>query len=157
MSTILRALEFLSLSVWLGGDVFLSFVVAPGAFSVLPGRDLAGRLVGYTLARLHVLGLVCGAVFLLARVLRARSLGSLAAPAAMAVVLMIVLTAASQFGVSKRLARLRAEMVSVEKTPPENPLRREFDRLHCLSVRLEGGVLVAGLAALVFLVRETSR
>ncbi len=30
MSTLLRTIEFLSLSLWLGSDVFLSFVVAPG-------------------------------------------------------------------------------------------------------------------------------
>ena len=30
MSTFLRTIEFLSLSLWLGSDVFLSFVVAPG-------------------------------------------------------------------------------------------------------------------------------
>jgi len=40
MSNIFRALEFLGLSVWLGSDIFLSFVVAPGAFRVLaPNRD----------------------------------------------------------------------------------------------------------------------
>jgi hypothetical protein len=35
MSTVLRTIEFLGLSLWLGSDVFLSFVVAPGAFSLL--------------------------------------------------------------------------------------------------------------------------
>jgi hypothetical protein len=154
MSTILRAAEFLCLTLWLGGDVFLSLVVAPGAFAVLGTRDLAGTMVGYALTRLHLLGIICGVVFLLLRLLRTRTFASFAAPAALAVVLMIVLTAASQHGVSARLARLRMEMGSVEKTPVESPLRVEFDRLHRLSVRLEGGVLLAGLAALYFLVKE---
>jgi len=30
MSTLLRTIEFLTLSLWLGSDVFLSFVTAPG-------------------------------------------------------------------------------------------------------------------------------
>ena len=47
MSIFLRAFEFLSLSIWLGSDVFLSFVVAPGAFSVLATRDQAGAIEGY--------------------------------------------------------------------------------------------------------------
>lgn len=157
MSTFLRSIEFLSLSLWLGGDVFLSFVVAPGAFAVLPGRDLAGTMVGHALGRLHILGLACGAVFLAARLARTRSLGSLAAPVALAVVLMLALTAYSQLGVSGRLARLRAEMGSVQNTPVENPLRREFDRLHRVSVMLESGVLLGGLAALYLLTRETMR
>ncbi len=39
MSTLLRTIEFLGLSLWLGSDVFLSFVVAPGAFRILASRD----------------------------------------------------------------------------------------------------------------------
>ncbi|MEK6661216.1 MAG: glycerate kinase, partial [candidate division NC10 bacterium] len=35
MSTILRYLEFLSLGTWVGSILFLSFVVAPGAFALL--------------------------------------------------------------------------------------------------------------------------
>jgi hypothetical protein len=33
MTTFLRTQEFLSLELWLGSDVFLSFVVAPGRFT----------------------------------------------------------------------------------------------------------------------------
>lgn len=155
MSTILRTAEFLCLSLWLGSGVFLSFVVAPGAFSVLSTRDQAGALVGYALSRLHLLGIVCGLVFLIVRLLRVREFTSVFAPAALAVLLMIGLTAASQYQVSARMTQLRAEMGSIERTPAESPLRAEFDRLHRLSVGLEGGVLLAGLAALYFLVRET--
>ncbi len=156
MSTLLRTLEFLCLSLWLGGDVYLSFVVAPGAFSVLAARDQAGALVGYSLSRLHLIGLVCGFVFLVVRWLRTRAFESFFSPVALAVVLMIALTAASQFKVSARMAVLRTQMGSIQNTPMENPLRVEFDRLHRLSVGLESGVLLAGLAALVFLTRESS-
>ncbi|MBZ5526493.1 MAG: DUF4149 domain-containing protein [Acidobacteriia bacterium] len=154
MSTFLRSIEFLCLSLWLGGDVFLSFVVAPGAFAVLPGRDVAGSMVGYALGRLHIWAMVCGVIFLVARVIRTRSLGSLVAPVAVVVVLMLALTAYSQLGVSARLGRLRAEMGSVQSTPVESPLRREFDRLHRVSVMIESGVLLSGMAAVYFLARE---
>lgn len=157
MSTILRSVEFLCLSLWVGGVVFLSFVVAPGAFSILPGRDIAGTLVSYALGRLHVMGLVCGVVFLLARLVRLRGLAGFAAPVVLAVILMIALTAVSQFAVSPRMARLRTEMGSVEKTAPQNPLRVQFDRLHRRSVALETCVLLAGIAGLYLLTREASR
>jgi hypothetical protein len=45
-------------------------------------------------------------------------------------------------------------MVSVDATPPENPVRAEFDRLHKISVRLEGSTLLLGLVAL-FLTAHT--
>jgi len=157
LSTILRTIEFLCLSLWVGGIVFLSFVVAPGAFSILPGRDIAGTMVSYALGRLHLIGLVCGLIFLLARLARLRGIAGFAAPVVLAVILMIALTAVSQFAVSPRMARLRTEMGSVEKTVPQNPLHVQFDRLHRRSVALETCVLLAGIAGLYLLTREASR
>src|ERR1700740_53384 len=147
MSTVLRAIEFLGLSIWLGSDVFLSFVVAPGAFSVLASRDQAGAIVGYSLGRMHWMGIVCGVVILLVRVLRIRSLDALA-PAALCVVLMIMLTAISQVAVSPKMAALRVQVGSIEATAAGNPLLAEFARLHTISVGLESGVLLAGIAAM---------
>jgi hypothetical protein len=154
MSTVLRTIEFLGLSLWLGSDVFLSFVVAPGAFSILASRDQAGAMVGFALGRMHIAGIVCGLVLLLARLVRTRTFASLAAPAALCVVLMIGLTAISQYAVSARMAGLRTQMGSIQATATDNPLRAEFDRLHQRSVMLESGVLLAGFAAMYLMVQE---
>src|SRR5437899_12654430 len=67
MATILRYLEFLSLGTWVGSIIFLSFVVAPGAFAKRGSRDQAGAVVGMALGRLHLLGLIAGVLFLVAR------------------------------------------------------------------------------------------
>jgi hypothetical protein len=45
-------------------------------------------------------------------------------------------------------------MGSVSAMPASNALRASFDRLHTISVRLEMGVLLAGLAALVLISRK---
>ena len=156
MLTVLRAFEFLGLSIWLGSDVFLSFVVAPGAFSVLASRDQAGAIVGYSLGRMHWMGIVCGAVILLVRLLRIRSSTALVAPAALCVTLMIVLTVISQVAVSPRMAVLRVQMGSIEATAAGNPFLAEFGRLHTISVGLESGVLLTGFAALFLTVRDAS-
>ena len=154
MSSILRTLELLALGLWLGSDVFLSFVVAPGAFRVLGSRDAAGAMVGFALGRMHLLGVICGVVFLLARVVRARTFASFVAPVALCVVLMIALTVASQVGVSPKMAMLRVQMGSIQATAQDSPLLAEFSRLHRISVSLESGVLLAGFAAMFLLVRE---
>ena len=154
MSTLLRFLEFLSLGTWVGSILYLSFVVAPGAFATLGSRDLAGAVVGMALGRLHVLGLVAGVIYLAARVALARSPAGLASAAALLVVVMLVLTLISQSVVSPRLAALRVEMGSVDAASQENPLRIQFDRLHRASVQLEVAVLLAGLVALFLTVRE---
>ncbi|HEV3375071.1 MAG TPA: DUF4149 domain-containing protein [Candidatus Acidoferrum sp.] len=154
MSNVLRTIEFLGLSLWLGSDVFLSFVVAPGAFSLLGSRDQAGAMVGFALGRMHFIGAVCGIVILAARLLRTRTFASFVAPAALCVVLMIALTVVSQQAVSPKMAALRTQMGSIQATAADNPLRVEFDRLHKRSVMLESGVLLAGFAAMYLLVRE---
>lgn len=154
MSSILRTVEFLALSLWLGSDVSLSFVVAPGAFRILASRDQAGAIVGHSLWWLHFLGVACGVILLVARLLRTRTFASLVAPAALCVVVMITLTVVSQHGVSPKMAALRVQMGSIEASAPGSPLLAEFSRLHRLSVSLESGVLLAGLAALFLMVRE---
>jgi uncharacterized membrane protein len=155
MSTFLRVIEFLGLSLWLGSDVFLSFVVAPGAFRILaPSRDQAGAIVGYGLWWMHMIGVVCGIAILLARLVRTRTFASLATPAALSVVLMILFTVVSQHAVSPKMAALRAQMGSIQATAADSPLLAEFGRLHRISASLEGCVILAGLAAMFLMVRE---
>jgi uncharacterized membrane protein len=156
MQTFLRTIEFLSLSLWLGGDAFLSFVVAPGAFATLGSRDAAGMMVGYALARLHYAGIFLGVLFLIVRLARTRDFASFTSAPALCIVLMVVLTAVSQFTVSNRMASLKTQMVSVQNTPETDPLRVEFNRLHHLSVAYESAVLLLGLAGMFLLVREVA-
>src|SRR5216683_6071673 len=154
-TTILRTIEFLSLSLWLGSDVFLSFVVAPGAFRILGSRDQAGAIVGFALWRMHFIGVACGIVILLARLLRTRAFASFVTPAALCVVLMILLTVVSQHAVSPKMAALRVQMGSIQATAADSPLLAEFGRLHRISASLEGGVILAGLAALYLMAKDS--
>ncbi len=162
MTTIARFLQVFALGTWVGSIVFLSFVVAPGAFATLPTRDQAGAVVGMALARLHVLGYVAGAVYLVVTAFRGHSAAALARPAVLVVVLMLALTLVSQQWVSPRLASLRVEMGSVhgeqgrtmDRTLADHPLRVEFNHLHQLSVLLETCVLLLGVAALFLTLRN---
>src|ERR1700692_3138963 len=110
MANFLRTLEFLTMGLWLGSDVFLSFVVAPGAFHVLAARDPGGLVGGVGLTRMHIGGGICGVIFLLARVARTRAFANLVAPAALCVLVMIAATLVSQFTVSAKMAALRGQM-----------------------------------------------
>jgi hypothetical protein len=103
---------------------------------------------------MHLGGIVLGIAFLLLRFLRTRSLAGFVSPAALCVVLMIALTAISQYTVSARMAVLRVQMGSIQATGADSPLLAEFGRLHMISVSLESGVLLAGFAAMYLMVRE---
>ncbi len=159
MNNILRFVQAFALGTWLGSIFYFSAAVAPGAFRVLASQDQAGVLVEFTLRRLHTLGVIAGLMFLLASAAMAvSSAGSgkrLMLPVA-GVVIMVILTVVSQHVVIRRMSALRQEMVSVVATPPDNPLRVEFDRLHGVSVRLEGATLLIGLVSFFLTVRGFS-
>ena len=156
MAATLRFLQFLSLGCWLGSIIFF-IVFTQGIFSVVPTKDLAGVVVGYSLARLHIMGIIAGCVYLISTAVVEKSLAALARPAALLVFVMILCTMASQYGVIARMDVLRAQMGSVDATAAGDPLRAAFDRLHEYSVRLESVVLLSGLAALFLTARHRPR
>jgi ABC-type transport system involved in multi-copper enzyme maturation permease subunit len=146
--TFLRFLMFLSLIVWIGGIIFLSFVEAPSAFSVAPTRHMAGTLVGHTLGILHWMGLFSGVVFLGSSMLLSSLVTGSAQPMAARHILicaMLLLTVISQFGISPKMATLRAQFGDIDSVAADNPARVQFDSLHHWSVRLEVVVLLMGL------------
>jgi hypothetical protein len=153
MSHALRFLRVFALGTWVGSIIYFVVVVTRGAFAVLT-RDQAGLMVGFTLGGLHQLGVVAAVVYLVAAVVLGKSLRALLRPAALGVILMLLLTLASQRIVIPRMDALRTQMVSVDTTPASDPRRAEFDRLHGISVDLEGAVLLIGLVALFLTIRE---
>lgn len=158
MTNILRFLQVFALGTWIGSIFYFSAAVAPGAFRVLPSQDLAGLLVEFSLRRLHTLGVVAGIVFLLASAAIAVSAsGSRRSEllASIGVAIMLVLTVISQHIMIRRMMELRREMGSVAATAKEDLRRVEFDKLHRVSVQLEGATLLIGFAALFLRVRST--
>jgi hypothetical protein len=69
--------------------------------------------------------------------------------------MMLAITAYSQFSILPSMEQDRmaagGEINAVEMT---NPARQDFERLHTLSERLEGFVLLCGLGVVLFLARE---
>src|SRR6266481_6947749 len=110
---LLKTLMLLALIVWIGGITFFAFAEAPTLFQVLPTTRLAGDVVSVSLAKLHWMGLVSGVVFLICSLAyhwqQHAQLRPLAATHIF-VVLMLTLTAASQFGITPRLREVRAQL-----------------------------------------------
>jgi hypothetical protein len=135
----------LLLAAWLGAAGLTGAVVAPAAFAVLPSRALAGALVGRVLPPLFVAGIVVG---LLAAGLLWSGGGAGRGLRAALPLVVAGACAAAQLGVAPRIARVRATIgPSIEALAPTDPLRREFGRLHGVSVALLGVAALAGAAA----------
>lgn len=148
MNSFLHFVRVFALGAWVGAILYFAAVVTRGAFAVLPNPDDAGLLVAFTLSGLHLMGVIAAVVFIIASVALGKSLRAFIEPAVIGVILMAGLTIASQGYVMPKMAVLRSQMGSIEATPGNDPRRAEFDRLHAISVRLEGGVLLIGLASL---------
>lgn len=153
----LRFLMLLALIVWIGGIIFFAFVEAPTLFRVLPSTRMAGDVVSASLTKLHWMGLISGVVFLICSLalywMKQARLKPLAAGHVL-VVLMLGLTAISQFGITPRMQQLRAEMQAANNLAWNDPQKLEFDTLHAWSTRLEGGVLLLGLGVIALTARR---
>jgi hypothetical protein len=151
----------LALVLWLGGLMFFAFVVAPTVFhpGILPTRDLAGNVVNRSLGILHLMGLVCGVVFVITSMMYSKMTAGSAQPFASAhilVYLMLILTLVAQFGVAPKMAALRVNMGVIDNVSPTDARRVEFDNLHHWSTRLGGGILILGLGVLLLTARRLS-
>ena len=156
--TLLRYLTLLALATWLGSLIFFP-LVAQTSFSVLPSTHLAGLVVRSSLLKLHWIAFLSGTIFLASSLLYNRvAHGSLRLfnLSAMLVVIMLALTAISQFRIIPRMDAIRSGTQEISQLAPDDPIRREFDTLHAWSTRLEETVLVLGLIALYSTVRRIS-
>ena len=155
---LLRFLLLLALTVWIGALVFFP-VVAQISFSALPSVHLAGLIVRNSLIALHWIGIAAGGLFLASSLLESRlARGRWAALRAthLFLVIMLVLTAISQFKIIPRMDQLRLAAGEIASLPAGDTLRIRFDSLHAWSTRLEGTVLVLGLFVLYLTARRLS-
>jgi len=154
-----RFLMLLSLVIWIGGLLFFAFVMAPALFNpaILPTRQLAGNVVSRTLGVLHWMGIACGIVFAITSMIDSRVVNGAAhpfAPRHILIYLMILLTLVSIFGIAARMEDLKRQMVAIDNVPHDDARRVEFNRLHQWSTRVEGTVLLLGLALLFLTARR---
>ena len=147
---LLRFLMFLSLGVWIGCLIFLP-IVAQISFSLLPSPQLAGIVVRNSLIALHWIGLSGGGLFLLCSlIVNQITQGKLAfvRPSHILVIVMLALTAFSQFSVIPHMDALRAAAGEIRTLPADSPIRKQFDELHSTSTHVEGAVLLLGIVLL---------
>jgi hypothetical protein len=148
MTTFFRVLIMLALAIWLGGLFFFPFM-AQIAFSAEASQQAAGVIVGACLITLHELGLACGLLMLvlLITISVRRAVRRTVYPAILLLLIMLSLTAVSQFWVIPHMETYRvAAGGSIALAPVNDPNRLAFEHLHQASVRIEVSVLFLGIA-----------
>ena len=144
----------LALSLWVGGIALFTFVMTPVIFRT-HGRDAAGKIVGSIFPAYFRYGLVLAALALLARIAAGEAFhGARQWVGTLLVATAILLIGCQAYLLVPRMEQVKRSVTSFETASPEDPARKEFSRLHGISmvvnlvVFLEGAALVVAGEAL---------
>jgi len=143
----------LALSLWVGGIALFTFVVTPVIFRA-HGREAAGKIVGSIFPAYFRYGIALAALALLARIAAGEAYhGARQWVGTLLVATAILLTCYQAYGLVPRMEQVKRSVTSFGTAQPEDPARKEFSRLHGISmgvnllVLLEGTVLVVAYEA----------
>ena len=144
--TLIVFFYLLSLVCWLGAIIFFSFFTAPVVFGRLPVHD-AGKVISAIFPRYYLLGYVAGTVALVLAFYLMAARGPRAWWSATIAALVFALGCTLYAGMVVR-PRIDAIRTVVEQPNPDPVQKADFDRMHQLSVTLNGLVLLLDLFAL---------
>ncbi|WP_265948541.1 DUF4149 domain-containing protein [Dechloromonas sp. A34] len=130
MRKLSEALYLLTITLWVGGLWAIGYIVAPVLFSSLTDRQTAGMVAGKLFALIGWVGLG-SATYLTVFLLLRRGGGIFRCAVFWLVVVMALLTAASQFGIQPLMAQLKADALPREVM--ESVLRDRFAAWHGFS------------------------
>ena len=156
--TLVADFRILLLALWLGAAVFFSAAVAPGAFAVLPSRELAGGVVNRTLAVINYGGFIIGLILFASSFFSSRNLNRLKLRAEQVLLLLFTVACAfGQFVIAAWLRKIREHIGRpIDEVPVEDPLRIAFNDLHGYSVAVLSLAMIAAFIA-YFLLTNRSR
>lgn len=144
----LSDLRLLLLGSWLGAACFF-IVVAQSAFAVLPARDLAGAVVGRTLAILNYSGIGIALLLLITSMIVAVGTRKVLIWAERFLLLVLAgACAVAQFVIAWWILGIRTQMGRpIDEVPADDPLRIQFNTLHEYSSWALIAAMVAALLA----------
>lgn len=137
----------LAISLWLGGAALFTFVLTPVLFRSEP-RDVAARIVGLFFPGYFRWGVACGIVAIICRLALG---GKGTTPAAVIIALMLSLASFQAFYIEPKAAEIKKQIPSFETTPKEDPMRRQFSKLHGVSAVCNLSVIVGGVVLVILL------
>lgn len=153
MRILLRSLLYLAFVVWLGAEVFFPVVAAITFTTLQPDTHTAGTIVGQLLRILHGMGLVSG-IIILALLALAPAWGLYKSRVVLIpmclVLLMVVLTAYSQYGIIPAMERDRmAAGGAIDAADASSQITAHFNMLHNRSEHVEEAIVLMGIASVI--------
>ena len=130
MRKLSEALYFSTITLWVGGVWAIGYLAAPVLFASMGDRQLAGMVAGKLFAGIGWIGLGC-AVYLLFFLTFRAGIQVFRRAVFWLVLLMALLTLASQFGIQPLMAQLKADALPREVM--QSVLRDRFAAWHGVS------------------------
>lgn len=150
MHPIASAVYRLALALWVGGMSVFSFVVTPVIFRTQT-RESAGRIVGVIFPVYFRFCLGAAVVALAARAIAGEAFAGARQLAGTAIIVFsLAILSYHTYGLAPRMAEVRETIVLRETVPEEDPARREFSRLHGVSMALNLAVIIAGAVLILW-------
>lgn len=139
----------LAVALWTGGMALFTFVVTPAIFRSR-GREAAGEVVGAIFPHYFRYCLAAVGIALAARLVSGSAFaGARQIAGTVLVVLALALSGYHAFALAPRIGEVKAQVASVESPAAEHPARREFSRLHGISMGINLAVLAAGVVLIL--------
>ena len=142
---LINILYNLAVSGWLGGAALFTFLLTPIIFASY-SRDIAGAMVGVLFPGYFRWGLACGAVAFLCQLIHR---GRFAVVSLVIITIMLALTATQAFILEPRAAELKRSIASFATTPPDDPHRVQFRKLHGISMAANLAVIAGGVVLVI--------
>ena len=139
----LTAVERVLTTLWVGGLWVVGYLAVPILFYTLDDRKLAGELAGRMFTTMNTVGLICG-VAILALMIGAARHAWFRSVRCWVVVAMLVIVAASAFGLQPMMQELKATGLL-----PGSAEAAQFGRLHGVSSALYMVLSVLGLVLVI--------
>lgn len=130
MRKLSEALYFSTITLWVGGMWAIGYLAAPVLFASMGDRQMAGLVAGKLFAGIGWIGLGCAVYVLLFLTFRA-GMQVFRRAVFWLVLLMALLTLASQFGIQPLMAQLKADALPREVM--QSVLRDRFAAWHGVS------------------------
>ena len=149
---VINFIYLLSLVIWIGSIIFFSFFVAPVIFKTLE-REKAGEVVGIIFPRYYLIGYIAGVLSLASLLLSSQSFADIK------LILILIMLMCYLFAgkvVGPKAKSLKPMIKSEEDSKKLEELKAKFSKLHSLSVKLNGAVLLLGILLLGYTAKGLS-
>lgn len=144
---IIKFAHLMSLVVWIGGIIFFSFFSAPSIFKVLD-RELAGDVVGDIFPKYWMIGYICSPIALGTLVFLAKHGADGTCIRILLLSVMLATTLFTGLVIGSKAKGIKTEMRATEDVAKKEEIRKQFGKVHGVSIILNMATLLMGIATI---------